>query len=67
VSRLAMITSMLVGKYYYRFVGVMLVVSSGNRAFQRAIAEIGTWRGYLSRVCVIRCWSDVCTSGYVSA
>ena len=29
--------------------------------------ERGSWRGYISRICVIWCWSDVYASGSVSA
>ncbi len=67
VGRLAMITSMHVGKFVCRFVGVVCVVSSGSRVFRWAVEERGGWRGYLSRIFVIRCWSDVCASGFVSA
>ncbi len=32
-----------------------------------AVNERGSWRRYLSRICVIRCWNDVCASGSISA
>ena len=67
MGRMAIITSIHVEFFVYRSVGVMLVVSSGSRVFQWAMEEIGSWRGYLSRIYVIRCWSDVCASGFVSA
>ena len=67
VGRLAMIMSMPVGKFVCRSVGVVLVMSSGRRLFHWAVGEGGSWRGYFSCICVIRCWSDVYASGSVSA
>ncbi len=64
MGRLAMIMSMSVGKLVFRSVGVVWVMSSGRRLFQWAVDERGSWRGYFSRICVIRCWSDVYASGY---
>ena len=32
-----------------------------------AVDEGGSWLGYFSRICVMRCWSDVYASGSVSA
>jgi hypothetical protein len=51
------------------FVGLLVwyEISSGSRVFQWAVDEGGSWRGYLSRICVIRCCSDVYASGSVSA
>ncbi len=62
-----MIMSMPVGNFVCRYVGVMWVMSSGKELFQWAVAAGGSWRGYFSRICVIRCWSDVYASGSVSA
>jgi L-asparagine transporter-like permease len=67
MGRMAIIKPMHVGKFVCRFVGVMLVGSSGSRVFQWAVEERGRWRGYLSRICVIHCWSNVCVSGFISA
>ncbi len=67
MGRLAIIMSMPVGKFVCRLVGVMWVMSSGRELFQWAVAAGGSWRGYFSRICVIRCWSDVYASGPVSA
>ena len=62
-----MITSMPVGKFVCRYDGIVCVISSGSRVFQLVVEERGSWREYLSRICVIRCRSDVCVSGSVSA
>ena len=62
-----MIMSMHVGKFVCRSVGVICVTSSGSRVFQWAVEERGSWRGHISRICVIWYWSDVYASGYVSA
>ena len=67
MGRLAMIMSMHVGKFVCRSVGVMWVMSSGRELFQCAVAAAGSWRGYFSLICVIRCWRDVYASGSVSA
>ena len=67
MGRLAMIMSMSVGKFVCRSVGVMWVMSSGREVFQWAVAEGGSWPGYFSCICVIRCWSDVYASGSVSS
>ena len=67
MGRLAMIMSMHVGNFVCRLVGVVWVMSSGRRLFQWAADEGGSWRGYFSRICVIRCWSDVYAFGSVSA
>jgi hypothetical protein len=66
VGWLAVIISMHVGKFVFRYVGVMRVISNGSRVFLWAMEERGSWRGYLSCICVIRCWSDVCAFGSVS-
>ena len=50
-----MIMSMHVGKIVCRSDGVMWVMSSGRELFQLAVAAGGSWRGYFSCVCVIRC------------
>ena len=39
MSRLAMITSMPVGKFVSRSVGTLCVISSGRRVFQWAVKE----------------------------
>ena len=67
MGRLAMVMSMPVGKFVYRSVGVLWVMSSGRRLFQCAVDEGGSWQGYFSRICVIRCWSAMYASGSVSA
>ena len=67
VGRLAMIMSMPMGKFVCRYVGVVRVMSSGIRVFQWAAEERGSWRGYFSCICAIRCWSDVYASGSVFA
>ena len=67
MGRLAIIMSMPVGKFVCRSVGVVWVMSSGRRLFHWAVDEGGSWRGYFSRICVMRCWSDVYASGSVSA
>ncbi len=67
MGRLAMIMSMPVGKFVCRSECVMWVMSSGRELFQWAVAAGDSWRGYFSRICVIRCWSDVYASGSVSA
>ena len=67
MGRLAMIMSMPVGKFVCRSVGVMWVMSRGRRLFQSTVDERGSWLGYFSRICVIRCLSDVYASGSVSA
>ena len=67
MGRLAMIMSMLVGRFVCRSVGVVWVMSSGRRLFQCAVDEGGSWREYFSRICVMRCWSNVYASGSVSA
>ena len=47
-----MIMSMHVGKFVFRSVGVVLVISSGSRVFQWAVVERGSWRGVsLSQLC----------------
>ena len=62
-----MIMSMPVGKFVCRSVGVVWMMSNGRRLFQCAMDEEGSWRGYFSRICMIRCWSVVYASGSVSA
>ena len=62
-----MILSMHVGTFVCRSVGVVRVISRGTKVFRWAIEERCSWRGYLSRICVIRCGSDVCASGSLSA
>ena len=66
MGRLAMIMSMHVEKFVCRSVGVVWVMSTGRRLFQWAVDEGDSWRGYFSRICTIRCWSDVYASGSVS-
>ncbi len=67
MGRLAIIMSMPVGIFFCRSVGVMWVMSSGKELLQWAVAAGGSWRGYFSRICAIRCWSDVYASGSMSA
>ncbi len=67
MGRLAIIMSMPVGRFVCRYVSVVWVMSSGRRLFQWVVDEGGSWRGYFSRICVIRCWSVVYASGSVSA
>ncbi len=67
MGRLAMIKSIPVGNFVCRSLGVTCIVSSGSDVFHWVVAEGGSWRGYFSLICVIRCWIDVCASGYVSA
>ena len=62
-----MTMSIHVRKFVCRSVGVVWVMSSGRRLFQWAVYEGGSWRGYFSRIYVIRCWSAVYASGSVSA
>ena len=66
MGRLAIITSIPVGKFVCRFVGVICVVSNGSSVSHWTVEESGSWRGYFSLICLIRCWIDVCASGFVS-